>query len=342
MPVTLTRAARASSTACQPLNAGSSARVGVDDRSGYASWIGLVEDRPETAMATRSTPWRRRGVDHVVRVGEAYEVAPKLGPFNQLGRYPAATARFQRLAAATATPPRSAAEGRRRGGPGVIVPPPPTPALRPPRPQASAVPAPTNGVETARSGIEPRRAGFRGASPLRWTGAARQTSTRRSRRVRRIWWADSRASPRASADRRLGDRSVRHVLTGRGCASVVGLDGRRFGEYVRNVRQEPSGLHVLLRHPDRLRHGTAVIVKLLRALDLPEDCGESAGAVPTWPEGCSRSSWCCSSGSDTPATPRRASTWAWSAPPPRGGAVCSPPRSAASCRAAGRSAGQRR
>ncbi len=52
---------------------------------------------------------------------------------------------------------------------------------------------------------------------------------------------------------------------------VVGLDGRRFGEYVRNGWQEPSGYTSLLAILIGFAMGTAVIVKLLRALDLPED-----------------------------------------------------------------------
>ena len=54
-PVTFTPAASASPTACQPLNAGSSAGCVLTMRSGKASWIGFSRMVPKPAIATRST-----------------------------------------------------------------------------------------------------------------------------------------------------------------------------------------------------------------------------------------------------------------------------------------------
>ena len=128
-PVTLTPAASASSTACQPLNAGSSAGWVFTIRSGYASWIGFSRIVPKPAIATRSTSCACERVDDLVGVRDAVEVLPEARALDDLHRDAGDLARRRSLRTGGrpaprrpgGRPPRSACRYRARC---------PTPALR--------------------------------------------------------------------------------------------------------------------------------------------------------------------------------------------------------------------
>ena len=72
--VTFTPAASASSTACQPLNAGSSAGCVLTMRSGKASWIGFARIVPKPGHRDEVDVVARERVDDLVGVRDAVEV----------------------------------------------------------------------------------------------------------------------------------------------------------------------------------------------------------------------------------------------------------------------------
>ena len=85
-PVTFTPAARASRTACQPLNAGSSAGWVLTMRSGKGVVDRLLEDGAEAGHRDEVDVEPGERVDDLVGVGDAVEVAPEARALHHLDR----------------------------------------------------------------------------------------------------------------------------------------------------------------------------------------------------------------------------------------------------------------